>query len=213
VSENRVSQAEALREHGAATALEASHGRAAWVRDVRPLWPALTLAGPAFTIAAPPGDNLAFHRALAECPPGVILAGATGATTVAAVWGQVLTVAALERGVLGLVTDGAVRDCQLIRQLGFPVFAAGTTPVGAMKDQPGELAVHVELGGAHVAPGDWLVCDDDGVVVVPIDRLKETLARAAERRQVEDEWIERVRAGERTIDVLGLPQGPARPRR
>jgi 4-hydroxy-4-methyl-2-oxoglutarate aldolase len=172
---------------------------------VHPLWSPLTLAGPAFTIAAPPGDNLAFHRALAECPPGVILAAATGATTTAAVWGQVLTVAALERGVLGLVTDGAVRDSRLIRQLGFPVFAAGTTPVGAVKDQPGELEVHVELGGTHVAPGDWLVCDDDGVVVVPIDTLEETLVRATERRRVEDKWIERVRSGERTIDVLGPP--------
>lgn len=197
-------QASALRELGSSTALEASQRRASWVRDARGLWSPVGLAGPAFTIEAPPGDNLAFHRALAECPPGVVLAAATGGAKEAAVWGELLTVAALERGVLGLVTDGAVRDCRRIRELGFPVFAAGTSPVGAAKEHPGELGTRVRLGGADIAPGDWLVGDEDGVVVVPADALEETLGAATERRLLEDGWIERLRSGELTVDLLGL---------
>jgi 4-hydroxy-4-methyl-2-oxoglutarate aldolase len=204
VSGDGATQASALREFGSSTALEASQGRAAWVRGARALWSPVGLAGPAFTIEAPPGDNLAFHRALADCPPDVVLAAATGGATEAAVWGEVLTVAAVERGVLGLVTDGAVRDCRRIRELGFPVFAAGTSPVGAAKGHPGELGTRVRLGGADIAPGDWLVADEDGVVVVPAEALEETLGAATERRRVEDGWIERLRSGELTVDLLGL---------
>lgn len=203
----------ALREHGAATVLEAARGRVAWLRGVAALWSPVALAGPAYTIAAPPGDNLAFHRALGECPPAVVLAAATGNATDAAVWGEVLTVAALERGLLGLVTDGAVRDARRIRELGFPVFAAGTTPAGAAKEEPGELGVRVRLGGVEVAPGDWLVGDEDGVVVVPADVLEETLDSASKRSRAEDELIERLRRGELTVDLLGLRERSTRRRR
>jgi 4-hydroxy-4-methyl-2-oxoglutarate aldolase len=191
-------------EYGSATIFEAAAGRAHWLRGLRPAWTGAELAGPAVTVSAPPGDNLALHRAVPECPPGSVLAAATGGTTDTAVWGEVLTVAALARGVAGLVTDGAVRDVARIRELGFPVFCAGTTPVGPGKAAQGELGSRIRLGGTDVAPGDWLVADDDGAVTVEADAVETTLAAAAERTRREAQLLERIRAGDLTLDLLGL---------
>jgi 4-hydroxy-4-methyl-2-oxoglutarate aldolase len=198
------SVAAALREHGAATVFEASGGSASWVRGLRAVWSPVALAGPAYPVATHPADNLALHRALAVCPVGVVLVAATQASVETAIWGEVLTVAAIARGVLGLVTDGAVRDVGSIRRLGFPVFAAQTTPVGSAKRIPGQLAVPVELAGVKVVPDDWVIADEDGVVVVPAGELKETLAAANDRRQTEADLVQRIRSGELTIDLLGL---------
>jgi 4-hydroxy-4-methyl-2-oxoglutarate aldolase len=138
------------------------------------------------------------------CPVGVVLVAATQASIETAIWGEVLTVAAIARGVLGLVTDGAVRDVGSIRRLGFPVFAVKTTPVGSAKRTPGQLAVPVELAGVKVVPGDWVIADEDGVVVVPAGGLQETLATANDRTRTEADLIKRIRGGELTIDLLGL---------
>jgi len=113
-------------------------------------------------------------------------------------------VAAIERGVHGLVTDGAVRDVRRIRDLGFPVFAAQTTPAGPTKQTPGELAVPVTLAGVEVQPGDWIVADDDGVVVLASSALERTLREAHDRSARETGLMERIRAGELTVDLLGL---------
>jgi 4-hydroxy-4-methyl-2-oxoglutarate aldolase len=196
--------AAALREHGAATVLEAAGGNAAWLRGLRPVFAPTSLAGPAYTVSAHPGDNLALHLALADCPPGVVLVVATGGTTETAIWGDVMTIAAQQRGVAGLVTDGAVRDVARIRGLAFPVFAAGTTPAGPVKQDPGELAVQVDLAGVRITPGDWVVGDEDGVVALPAAELEETLSRAEERSRREAELMRRLEHGELTVDLLGL---------
>jgi len=199
-----VTEAERLRRYGAATVLEAGGDEVGWLRGLHPVWSPAELAGPAFTVAALPTDNLPLHRALAECPPGVVLVAATGATVETAIWGEVLTVAAIERGVHGLVTDGGVRDVRRIRDLGFPVFAAQTTPAGPTKQTPGELAVPVTLAGVEVQPGDWIVADDDGVVVLASSALERTLREAHDRSARETGLMERIRAGELTVDLLGL---------
>src|SRR5262249_53928691 len=95
---------------GAATMLEASGGKGSWLGGLRAISAPAALAGPAFTVSAPPRDNLALHRAIAACPSGAVLVVSTGGTTDTAVFGDVLAVAAQERGVAGVVTDGAVRD-------------------------------------------------------------------------------------------------------
>jgi 4-hydroxy-4-methyl-2-oxoglutarate aldolase len=106
--------------------------------------------------------------------------------------------------VLGFVTDGVVRDSDRIRELGFPVFCGGVALFGPQKERPGTLQAEIELEGVAVAPGDWIVADGDGVVVVPAGELDAALeaAEAIERREAQ--MIARARAGESTIAQLGL---------
>lgn len=186
-----------------AAAFGALDGNARYTTALHPLWTPLSLAGRAFTVAAVPGDNLALHRAIALAPPDVVLV-AQCETRDVAIWGEVMTVAALVRGLRGLVTDGAVRDSDRVRALGFPVFCRGRSPASAAKDAPGELDVPVVVAGAEVRPGDWIVADEDGVVVVPGDSVERVLPRVEEGRAAESEVIARVQAGELTMDVLGL---------
>lgn len=203
--------ATALRRHGTATVFEAAGGCARCLERIRPLWPGAEIAGPACVVEAPAGDNLAVHRALVDCPVGAVLVVATGGETGAAIFGDVLAAAAAYRGCVGLVTDGAVRDQERIRQLQFPVFCAGTTPAGAAKLMPGRVGVRVVVAGVEVSPGDWLVGDADGVIVLEAPHVEEVLARAHERARHEAALIERIRTGETTLDLLGLRPEEARP--
>jgi 4-hydroxy-4-methyl-2-oxoglutarate aldolase len=203
--------AAALRRHGTATVFEAAGGCACCLDRIRPLWPGAEIAGPACVVEAPPGDNLAVHRALVDCAAGAVLVVATGSETRTAIFGEVLAVAAACRGCVGLVTDGAVRDGEQIRQLRFPVFCAGTTPAGAAKLMPGRLGVRAVVAGVEVSPGDWLVGDADGVIVLKVADIEAVLARAQDRARREAALIERIRAGETTLDLLGLWPEEARP--
>ena len=145
---------------------------------VRPVWVGARLAGPAFTVRTPPGEHPSVRRAADEAPPeSVIVVGGDGALD-RALWGDKMAKLALERGIAGLVVDGAVRDAEGIEELGFPVFAAGITPTPPRHEQEGELGVPVECGGLTVRPGDVVYGDRDGVVVVPAELHDEVLARA-----------------------------------
>jgi 4-hydroxy-4-methyl-2-oxoglutarate aldolase len=169
------------------------------------------VAGPVYIVEAPAGDNLAVHRALVDCAAGAVLLVATGAETRVAIFGEVLAVAAAYRGCAGLVTDGAVRDAERIRQLQFPVFCAGTTPAGPSKLLPGRIDVRVVVAEVAVSPGDWLVGDADGVIVLEADGLGEILAQAQVRVLRETALIERIRGGETTLELLGLKRAELRP--
>ena len=127
------------------------------------------------------GDNLAIHVAVANAPSGSALVVDVGDLADYGYWGEVLTTAALARGLEGLVIDGGVRDIGPIERLGFPVFASTIALRGATKNQVGAVDVPIRCGGAPVTPGDWVVGDADGVVVVPGDRRDEALNAAAER--------------------------------
>ena len=147
---------------------------------IRPVWPGARLAGPAFTVRTSAGEHPAVRRAADEVPPGsVIVVDGDGAVD-RALWGDKMAKLALERGVAGLVVDGAVRDAEGIEALGFPVFAAGVTPTPPRREQPGELGVPVTCGGVTVRPGDIVYGDRDGVVVVPAELHDEMLGRVPE---------------------------------
>jgi 4-hydroxy-4-methyl-2-oxoglutarate aldolase len=120
-------------------------------------------------------------------------------------WGDLMTTSALARGVAGLVIDGCVRDAQVIRGMGFPVFSRGVCMKGTTKvATDGDVNLPVTCGGVVVAPGDIVVADDDGVVVVPLATAAETLAKARERTAREEELRVQLEAGRTTIELLKL---------
>jgi 4-hydroxy-4-methyl-2-oxoglutarate aldolase len=168
------------------------------------MWKGSVFAGPALTVACAAGDNLALHAAVAAARPGVVLAVAFAGDSVRGYWGEVLTVAALAAGVTALVIDGEVRDLTAIEQHGFPVFARGAALRGASKAGPGSLQTPVVLGDAIVRPGDWLVGDADGVVVIREDDLADCRAAGAARRAKEAGFFTRLRSGATTVELLSL---------
>jgi 4-hydroxy-4-methyl-2-oxoglutarate aldolase len=161
------------------------------------------VAGPALTVACPPGDNLAVHLAVAEAREGEVLVVQTHDWSYG-VWGEVLTVAAMARGVRALVIDGSVRDLDAIRDLGFSVFARGTALVGTRKREPGIVRAPVTCSGQLVRPGDLIVADLSGVVAIRPERLEEVLAAAAARRDKEAGTLRLLREGRTTVELLGL---------
>jgi 4-hydroxy-4-methyl-2-oxoglutarate aldolase len=179
-------------------------GAVALSSRIRPAWPGAVCAGPAMTVSCADGDNLALHAALAAAAAGVVLAVSFAGETVRGNWGEVMTTAAEQAGVAALVIDGAVRDVAAIEEHGFPVFARGVALTGAAKRGPGALQVPVEVGGALVRPGDWLVGDGDGVVVIAREQLAQVRAAAARRAEQEAGYFTALRAGSTTVDVFGL---------
>lgn len=164
-----------------------------------------SLVGPAFTVQTAAGDSSTIHRALASAPSGSVLVVDAAGHTARAVWGFVLTVAAQQRGIEGLVLDGVVRDMAALHSVDFPVFARGTCPAGPHKGFAGRWGQRIACGGVVVSPGDLVVGDDDGVVIVPGDEV-EALPVAIRRRQREEErWRAQIRAGQSSAELLGLP--------
>jgi regulator of RNase E activity RraA len=143
-------------------------------------WPGAALAGPAFTVWTREGDNLAVHEALEVTAPGAVLVIAGPGATTRALIGEMIGIKAAARGLAGFVIDGAARDIAELEALGVAVFSRGQTPAGPFKTGPYELLPTVAIGGVVVHPGDAVVGDRDGVVVVPRERAAEVLARAEE---------------------------------
>ncbi|BBC34878.1 hypothetical protein SGFS_061720 [Streptomyces graminofaciens] len=145
---------------------------------IRPLWPSMPrLAGPAFTVRCPPGDNLMLHAAIYRAAPGSVIVVESGDLDYALAGGNVCAVAQ-RRGVAGFVLDGLIRDAAEVREAGFPVFARGVIPIPGTKAAVEPVDVPVWCGGVRVAPGDMVVADEEGVVVVPGGRREEVLGVA-----------------------------------
>ncbi|VFR30549.1 Demethylmenaquinone methyltransferase [plant metagenome] len=152
---------------------------------VAPVHERMALAGPAFTVEVRPGDNLMIHAAIAMAKPGdIIIVDGKGDQT-AALMGTLMLSACKKLGLGGVVIDGAIRDRLEILDLGFPVFSAGFNPAGPTKFVPGRINHPVSVGGVAVQPGDLIVGDADGVVVV--ERAKAPAMMALAQRKVADE--------------------------
>ncbi len=134
---------------------------------IHAMWSGAKLAGPAYTIWTRSGDNWAVHQAIDAAQPGDVLVVNGGGDTTRALIGELMATRAVKRRLGGFVIDGAVRDRELIGELGLPVFARGATPAGPYKNGPGRLLCPVAIGGVCVLPGDIILGDGDGVVVVP----------------------------------------------
>jgi 4-hydroxy-4-methyl-2-oxoglutarate aldolase len=199
------SETDRLMEFDTGTLYEAA-GEGALAPGLLPLSGEARIAGPALTVACPPGDNLAIHLAVAQAREGEVLVAQTHDWTFG-VWGEVLTVAAMAKGIRGLVIDGGVRDLDAIRELGFAVFARGTALVGTRKKEPGVVRAPVTCSGQLIRPGDLIVADLSGVVAIRHERLDEVLAAATARRDKEAGMLRQLRAGRTTVELLHL-DGP-----
>ncbi len=183
---------------------EAMGKRGAMSSGINPAYPGAKICGFALPIQCPPGDNLMLHQALSVAEPGDVLVATVGGYREAGIWGEIATVAAIERGVRGFITDGSVRDIGPISALGFPVFSAGLSIIGTTKRQIGTLGEPIVFANQRVSAGDVIVADVDGVVVVPQNEIDATIQQAREIQKREAHIIERLRQGELTIDLLNL---------
>jgi 4-hydroxy-4-methyl-2-oxoglutarate aldolase len=176
---------------------------------IHPLWPDIPpIAGPAFTVRTAQHDNLMLHAAIYRAEPGDVIVVEAGDDEMAVAGGNVCAVAQ-RRGVAGFVIDGVVRDVAESRANGFPLFARGLSPIPGGKEGPGEINSAIRCGGITVNPGDLVVADEEGIVVVPGARaeavLQQALARAAAAASESlDEWERKHRARvEATVKAKG----------
>lgn len=158
-----------------------------------------SFCGPALTCDAGPADNLAVFEALPHLQSGDVIVAATGAHTGCAIVGDLLLGMARNAGASAFVTDGCVRDLPGIEAVGLPCFALGVTPNSPAKEGPARVGMPIVLGGVAVATGDILVGDQDGVVVVPFDRIDEVIERLGQVREAEAAFEARVKAGLRRL--------------
>jgi regulator of RNase E activity RraA len=166
--------------------------------EIRPLTdPELRILGPACTVKCYPGDNLMVHKSLDIAQPGDVIVIDTSASGTTAVLGDLVSMKAHHRGVAGFVVDGLIRDLPGIRRIGdFPVFARGVTPIGPLHRGPGEINYPVCCGGIVVHPGDVIVGDLNGLVVIPRDAAEEVLERLLQRTEAEADYTDAVRRGD-----------------
>jgi regulator of RNase E activity RraA len=147
--------------------------------------PSLKMAGPAFTIEVRPGDNLMIHAAMSMAKPGDVLVVDGKADRTCALMGAIMMNACKKMGFAGVILDAALRDIEEIRELGFPVYSVGTNPNGPTKFVPGRINWPISCGGVAINPGDLIVGDADGVVVVEREKAESLLDLAA--KKVSDE--------------------------
>jgi 4-hydroxy-4-methyl-2-oxoglutarate aldolase len=185
---------------GTSTIYEASGLPCALDVALRPMWLGAAVSGPAYPVVCEPGDNLAIHHAVERAPRGSVLVVAAGGRLVG-YWGEILSWAALVQGIRGLVIDGGVRDIDALERMGFPVFAVGVSMLGTGKARVPAVGEPLELGGVVVRTGDLVVADRDGVLCLPREAVPGALDRAIAREAKEQQVIEKLKKGERTLDL------------
>lgn len=193
-----------IRDQAAATLYEAAGQTGAMVTDIRQVTPGMRLCGPALPVRCQPGDNLTLHAAIAIAQPGDVIVADVGDYIEAGHWGEILTVAAQARGIGGLVINGGVRDIEAAQRRDFPVFARAVSMKATVKRVFGSINVPIMCGGVSVRPGDAVVADDDGVLVIAANQVESTLRAAIDREEREAEVMKRLEGGEYTLDILGF---------
>jgi regulator of RNase E activity RraA len=146
---------------------------------IQAIWPGATLAGPAFTVWTRAGDNQGIHRSLELARPGDVIVVSGQGDTSRALLGELIGERAISAGIAGFALDGAARDAQVLGEIGMPVFARAVTPAGPYKHGPSRVATPIAFGGVPVMPGDIIIGDSDGIVVVPLQDAAR-IAEAAE---------------------------------
>ncbi len=173
---------------------------------IKPVAPSFRICGPAVTVHSPGGDNLWLHRAIYVAQPGDVLVVHVSGEYDFGYWGEIMSCAAKTRGLAGLVIDGCVRDGAILADFGLPVFSRGLCIRGTGKDYGarGWINFPVLFDGLTVNPGDLIVGDTDGVVAVPREQAAQVVAAAEQREAKEAGILDRIRAGERTLEVYNF---------
>ena len=172
--------------------------------EVRPVWQGARLFGPAYTARCYANSIITVHKALLEARPGDVLVVDAGHDASGALFGAIMATDARHRGIAGLVTDGAIRDLADLAEMGFPAFARRTTPRVGTNRRVGQTGVEVSCGGIVVHPGDYVLGDQDGVVVIPRERAAEIAGAVEVIKAKEGSWRQRMTDGERVADILGF---------
>jgi 4-hydroxy-4-methyl-2-oxoglutarate aldolase len=193
-----------LGECGVATVHEAMGRVGLLDAGIRPIFPGARVAGSAVTVMCGPGDNLMIHAAVSVVRPGDVLVVATFSPSNAGMFGELLGESSRAHGVAGLVIDAGVRDTAELTAMGFPVWSRAIWAQGTTKAIAGSVNVAIVCAGARVQPGDLIVGDADGVVVIPRTEAPAVVAAAEERLAKEARTRERLRAGELGLDIYGL---------
>jgi 4-hydroxy-4-methyl-2-oxoglutarate aldolase len=189
---------------GVATVHEAQ-GRSGLLRPyMRPIYAAARIAGSAVTVLCGAGDNLMIHAALAVVHPGDVLVVTTLSESTDGMFGELLAHSCRAHGVAGLVIDAGVRDTTELTELGFPVWSRAVSAQGTSKVIAGSVNVPIVCAGASIIPGDIIVGDADGVVVVPRDSASAVVKAVDQRLANEEKTRERLKAGELGLDIYGL---------
>ncbi|MFF8881252.1 4-carboxy-4-hydroxy-2-oxoadipate aldolase/oxaloacetate decarboxylase [Streptomyces flaveolus] len=195
---------EALAGYGTATVGEAM-GRTGFLgTHLRPIQQGVRVAGTAVTVLCWPGDNLMIHAAVEQCGQGDVLVVTTTSPSVDGLFGELFATALAHRGVLGVVLNTGIRDTAELRVMGFPAWSAAVSPQGTVKATGGSVNVPIVIGGQVIRPGDVIVADDDGVVVVPRERARDIAEASEAREQKEAGARAAFQEGQLGLDRYGL---------
>ena len=189
---------------GVATVHEAQGRKGLMAPHINPVWPGAHISGTAVTVSMAPCDNWMLHVVVEQCRPGDIVVAAPTSYSDAGYFGDLLATTFKAHGVIGLVIDAGCRDIATLRDMGFPVWARCASAQGTVKETLGDINLPVVCAGQLVNPGDVIVADDDGAVVVRREEADEVLAKTRAREEREEKIRERYANGELGLDMNNM---------
>lgn len=197
---------DAFKEQSTATVHEVMGKKGAMESTIKPVDAGMKLCGQALTVTGGPSDNLMIIKAISMAEKGHVLVINNGEIENSGPFGEVLAVNSIARGTRGVVINNPIRDTEALRELGLPVFSTGSSIVGTTKTVLGTINHTISCGNTVVNPGDIILGDDDGVVVVPLEKAEQVLEKAIERENNESKVMDRIKNGESLFDIYGYQE-------